>query len=387
MIQRLFKPPKHSFFLFGPRGTGKSTLLKSALTGGKVMTLDLLDPAQEDLYARSPQTLKEKWSALDPKPSWILIDEVQKVPRLLNVVHQMIEEHGVLFALTGSSPRKLKRGAANLLAGRAFVYSLFPLTTVELGDRFHLNEALAWGTLPKTLHLESNDEKKEFLRAYALIYLKEEIVAEQIVRNLTPFRHFLEVAAQCNGQVINYSKIAADVGADIKTVQSYFTILEDTLVGIRIPAFHLSVRKRQRTHPKFYFFDPGVKRALEHTLDQELYPKTFTYGFAFEHFVVLELYRLADYRRCDWTFSYFQTTDGGEIDLVIDRPGKTRLLVEIKSSDHVTERDVAALNRFQKVIPNSEAFCLSLDPTPKKIGTTLCLPWQHVLQKGSPFFS
>ena len=141
MIQRLFKPPHHSFFLFGPRGTGKSTLLKSALTGD-VMTLDLLDPAQEDLYARSPQTLKENWSALKTKPSWILIDEVQKVPRLLNVVHKMIEENGVLFALPGSSPRKLKRGAANLLAGRAFVYSLFPLTSVELGDGFQLNEAL-----------------------------------------------------------------------------------------------------------------------------------------------------------------------------------------------------------------------------------------------------
>jgi len=385
MIQRLFKPPHHSFFLFGPRGTGKSTLLKSALTGD-VMTLDLLDPAQEDLYARSPQTLKENWSALKTKPSWILIDEVQKVPRLLNVVHKMIEENGVLFALTGSSPRKLKRGAANLLAGRAFVYSLFPLTSVELGDGFQLNEALTWGTLPKILHLTSNEDKKEFLRAYALVYLKEEVVAEQLVRNLAPFRHFLEVAAQCNGQVINFTKIAMDVGADVKTVQAYFRILEDTLLGLRLPAFHLSVRKRQRTHPKFYFFDPGVKRALEHALDQELYPKTYAYGFAFEHFVVVELYRLAEYRRCDWSFSYFQTTDGGEIDLVIDRPGKTRLLIEIKSSDRVTERDVAVLNRFQKVIPHSEAFCLSLDPTPKKIEATLCLPWQQVLQKGSPFF-
>ena len=176
------------------------------------------------------------------------------------------------------------------------------------------------------------------------------------------------------------------MGADVEAVQSYFTIVEDTLVGIRGPAFHLSVRKRQRTHPKFYFFDTGVKRALEHTLDQERYPKTFAHGFAFEHFVVIELHRLADYRRCDWSFSYFQTTDGGEIDLVIDRPGRTLLLVEIKSTNQVTERDVTALNRFQKGIPQSEAFCLSLDPTPKKIGATLCLPWQQALEKGSPFF-
>jgi predicted AAA+ superfamily ATPase len=386
MIQRLFKPPHHSFFLFGPRGTGKSTLLKSTLKGDTVLTLDLLDPAQEDLYARSPQTLKEKWAALKKKPAWILIDEVQKVPRLLNVVHQMIEDHGVLFALTGSSPRKLKRGAANLLAGRAFVYSLFPLTSVEMANRFELNEALTWGTLPKILHLSSNEDKKEFLRAYALIYLKEEVVAEQLVRNLTPFRHFLEVAAQCNGQVLNYSKIAADVGADVKTVQSYFRILEDTLVGISLPAFHLSVRKRQRTHPKFYFFDTGVKRALEHTLDQTLYPKTFSYGFAFEHFVIIELHRLADYRRCDWSFSYFQTTDGGEIDLVVDRPGKPRLLIEIKSTDRIEERDVTPLNRFKKDIPQSEAYCLSMDPTPKKIGGTLCLPWNLALQNDSPFF-
>lgn len=136
-------------------------------------------------------------------------------------------------------------------------------------------------------------------------------MAEQLVRNLTPFRHFLEVAAQCNGQVLNYSKIALDVRADVKTIQAYFSILEDTLIGFTLPAFHLSIRKRHRSHPKFYFFDTGVKRALDRALDQELYPKSFAFGFAFEHFVIVQLPRLAHYRRLDWTFSYFQTTNGG----------------------------------------------------------------------------
>lgn len=161
MIQRLFRPPsRHSFFLFGPRGTGKSTPLKSTLPIARTLFIDLLDPVQEDLYARTPQVLKEKMDAMDPPPRWVLIDEVQKVPRLLDVVHQLIEEKAALFALTGSSPRKLKRGAVNLLAGRAFVYSLFPLTSVEMGRDFDLHQALMWGTLPKIIGFDSDQEKK-----------------------------------------------------------------------------------------------------------------------------------------------------------------------------------------------------------------------------------
>lgn len=312
---------------------------------------------------------------------WVVIDEIQKAPRLLDVVHQMMETSGRRFALTGSSARKLKRGASNLLAGRAFVYSLFPLTAPELGEAFSLKDVLNWGTLPSLYRWASAGDKTEYLRTYALTYLKEEIVAEQLVRNLTPFRNFLEIAAQCNGQVLNYSKISTEIGADVKTVQSYFSILEDTLVGFFLPAFHLSVRKRQRSHPKFYLFDPGLKRTLERTLDQPLTPQSYAYGFAFEHWVILEIVRRSHYARKDWTFSYLQTTDGGEIDLVIDRPGAPRALIEIKSTPHLSERTVKTLERFQPDFPRSEAFCLSLDPHPKKIGHINCLPWEQGLQE------
>jgi predicted AAA+ superfamily ATPase len=296
-------------------------------------------------------------------------------------VHRLIEKTNISFALSGSSSRKLKRGAANLLAGRAFVYSLFPLTHWELGERFKLEEVLAWGTLPKIFQFTSDEERTEFLRAYTLTYLKEEIVAEQLVRNLTPFRNFLEVAAQCNGQVLNYSKIARDIGADTKTVQGYFSILEETLVGISLPAFHTAVRKRQRQSPKFYFFDTGVKRALARTLQQALYPQTYEFGQAFEHWLIIELYRLAHYLSKDWDFSYLLTKDQAEIDLIIHRPGQTTALVEIKSSEHVGEDDTRILNRFAADMPGTQAYCLSRDPGRKTIGQTLCLPWQEGIKE------
>jgi predicted AAA+ superfamily ATPase len=218
-------------------------------------------------------------------------------------VHRLIEKTHISFALTGSSSIKLKRGAANLLAGRAFVYNLFPLTHWELQESFQLDAALRWGTLPKIFQFNLDEERERFLKAYSLTYLKEEIAVAQLVRNLNPFRNFLEVAAQCNGQILNYSKIARDVGVDTKTVQAYFSILEETLVGFFLPAFHQSVRKRQRVSPKFYFFDPGVKRALARTLQQEIYPRTYEYDQAFEHWVVLEFFRLAHYLDKEWSFS------------------------------------------------------------------------------------
>jgi len=382
MIHRDLKPSKtSSFFLFGPRGTGKSTWLRGFSPAKNTLFVDLLDPQTEDSLFRNPNELKHQIEGRKNPPAWVVVDEVQKVPRLLDVVHGLIEGKGTKFALTGSSARKLKRGVSNLLAGRAFVYQLFPFTEKELGDDFDLKDALTWGTLPRLVSLPQADDKAEYLRAYALTYLKEEIASEQVVRWLPPFRNFLGVAAQCSGQVINFTKVARDVGVDTKTVQSYFEILEDTLMGISLPAFHLSVRKRQRSHPKFYFFDTGVKRALDRTLDQELYPRTFAWGFAFEHWIINEIHRRVHYARKDWTFSYLQTTDGGEIDLIVDRPGLSRLLVEIKSTDLVEEKDVACLNRLTPDIPNGLAFCLSLDPTRKKIGEVTCLFWRSAFDE------
>ncbi len=366
----------NSFFLFGPRGTGKSTLLHDRFKKEKAYFIDLLDPTLEDLFHRNPGELQQQVAALPAKIQWIVLDEIQKAPRLLDVVHHLIESSNRRFILTGSSARKLKRGASNLLAGRAFVYALHPLTFLELGDAFNLKDVLHWGTLPKIFHLNSAQDKSAYLRAYALTYLKEEIIAEQIVRRLDPFRHFLEVAAQCNGQILNYSKISRDIGVDTKTTQSFFSILEETLVGILLPAYHRSVRKRQRTQPKFYFFDLGVKRALERTLEQDLHPRTWAFGQAFEHLVILEAVRLASYFQPDWRFSYLRTKDDAEIDLIIDRPGHPIALIEIKSTDHVKEEDIAAVRRFKKDMPGSEAFCFSLDLTSKVIDGVLCVPWQ-----------
>ncbi|HCU24010.1 MAG TPA: ATPase, partial [Deltaproteobacteria bacterium] len=174
--------------------------------------IDFLDPLQEDLFTRNPQELAAQIQAKGKNLSWVVLDEIQKVPKLLNVVHQLIESTPLKFALTGSSARKLKRGAANLLAGRAFVNHLYPLLHQEMGEAFDLSKALRWGTLPKIPQFTADDEKKEYLRAYTLTYLKEEIAAEQIVRNLDPFRRFLPIAAQASGEILNFSNIARDVG-------------------------------------------------------------------------------------------------------------------------------------------------------------------------------
>lgn len=309
------------------------------------------------------------------------MDEIQKVPKLLDVVHSKIESSETRFAMTGSSARKLKREGTNLLAGRAFVYNLFPLTHRELGDSFNLNSALMYGTLPGLLKFDSGEEKMAFLRAYALTYLKEEIWGEHIVRKLDPFRKFVEIAAQCNGELINFANIARDVGVDIKTVQSYFEILEDTLLGFMLEPYHRSVRKRQRQAPKFYLFDSGVRRALDRTLTIELKPGTYAYGKAFEHLVIAEAVRLNEYHQKDYRFSYLRTKDDAEIDLVVERPGTSTALVEIKSTSQVDDRDTRSLERFVSDIPKSEAFILSTDPKSKRIGKVKAFPWQQGLKE------
>ena len=382
MFERLLQARRNrSFFLFGARGTGKTTWIRDAFAPERSLYVDLLDPEVEDAYRRSPKRLERQVRALPGSVEWVLIDEVQRAPRLLDVVHRLIESTSKRFVLTGSSARKLRRGASNLLAGRAFVYNLYPLTVPEVRDAFQLDDALRWGTLPHVLSLDSSEDKQAYLRAYALTYLREEIVAEQIVRRLDPFRHFLEVAAQSNGRIVNFASVARDVGADAKTVASYFSILEDTLVGFLLPPFHRSVRKQQRTNPKFYYFDPGVKRSLDRTLDVPLRPGTYEYGRAFEHFVISQVLYLSRYRYPDWRLSYLQTGAGAEIDLVIERPGMPVALIEIKSSERIDDRDVRNLARFTGDFAEALAVCASRDPARMRIGDVLCLHWQDALRE------
>lgn len=363
-----------SFFLFGARGTGKSTLIKSMPFLKSALFIDLLQPAVEDAYRLDPGLLEREASAL-PKNSWVVIDEIQKIPKLLNSVHHLIESRKLKFALTGSSARKLRRGAANLLAGRAFTYKLFPFSADELGKRFDLGEALAFGTLPQAITFKSRQDKARYLESYVLTYLREEIQVEQLVRNLDPFRLFLSIAAQMNGEIINYSNIARDTGVSYKTIESYFQILEDTLIGYFLPPYAKSVRKVQKQSPKFYFFDCGIKRALERKLSVALSPQTSDFGNAFETWFLNECHFRNEYLKADLNFSYLRTKDDVEVDLIVERPDRSEILVEVKSAEKIDERHVQSLLRFADDFPKAELLCVSRVSREQRIGRVRVLPW------------
>lgn len=395
-MKRLANPLKsHSFFLFGARGTGKTWLLNELLKPYNPTTIDLLSSMDFDRYSQHPELLSEVVAKLGSGEQWVIIDEVQKVPALLDMVHLEIEAHSrshmgitkerpvdrkILFAITGSSARKLKRGKANLLAGRAFLNYLYPLTSIEVPEEFSLEEILEWGTLPRIVTTSDKSERQELLYAYVNTYLREEILEEQLARSAPPFRKFLEIAAQLNGQIVNYSKIAADVGLSSPTVQNYFQILEDTLLAHRIEPFHLSIRKRQRRAPKYYLFDLGVQRALARALGTTIPPANYGFGRAFEHFVVCELIRLSAYKGYHWDFSYFMSGDNVEIDLIIERSYKDRVLIEIKSTDRVRDIDLKSLLTVGKEIEHKEAYVFSLDKIPRLTDGVNVLHWKDGLR-------
>ncbi len=375
----------NSFFLFGARGTGKSTLLESLFKDKETFWVNLLLPEEENTYAVRPQILSERINARATLPEWVIIDEIQKVPKLLDVVHYELENRAeaksrkLKFALTGSSARKLKKGGANLLAGRAFTNNLYPLTHTELGGDFNLLEALAWGTLPFVVNSNEDLEKKSFLSSYVTTYLKEEIIQEQLIRNVVPFRKFLPIASQVSGTILNYSNIASDLGVDWSTVKNYFEILEDTLLGFQLPAYSKSVRKQQLKASKFYLFDLGVKRALDQTLSLKPTAGQMM-GPLFEHFLICEIHRLNDYHKKDYSFSYLATQGGLEADLIMERPGKKDLLVEIKSSEKVTEKHLKHLKTLTEEDDSFEAICLTREKHPRKVGKVQVLPWEEGIE-------
>ena len=381
MFKRLLKTTKkRSFFLFGARNTGKSTYLKHTFKEN-TLWYDLLNFEIEERFSKNPNALYEMVKAAPESITHIVIDEIQKVPKLLDVVHRLMGETHHLFILTGSSARKLKRGGANLLAGRAFVYNFFPLTSFEIGKSFNLNFTLQWGSLPELFIFDEDKERSQFLQAYANTYLKEEIWDEHFIRHLDPFRKFLEVAAQANGKIINYSNIARDVGVEDKTVASFFSLLEDTLIGFFLEPFHNSFRKRLSEKPKFYFFDSGVVRALARQLSTPLIEKTFAYGEAFEHFIILEIVRLAHYFETEYRFSYLRTPSDVEVDLIVERPGKPILFLEIKSCEEIDRTDLSAFIRITKDFGECEALVLSRDPYSKKMEHVLSMNWQEGIRE------
>ena len=369
----------NSFFLFGPRGTGKSTFLETVLPDSDCLMLDLLD---SDLFGRlqaNPALITELVGRV--KKQWCVVDEVQKVPPLLDHVHQLIERTGQKFALTGSSARKLKRDQANLLAGRAFVFKLFPLTHRELGQRFDLDEILSYGSLPKIFSYQQPLDRVRFLRAYAETYLKEEIVVEQLIRNIPPFRRFLEVSAIQDTEIVSFSNIARDILSDAKTVSNYYSILEDTLLGFQLESYHTSVRKRQKKAPKFYFFDLGVRRSLAGTIDNPVVPKSFEYGSLFENLIINEIHRLLVYAERSFRLSFLRVDNDLEIDLILERSGMPTYLIEIKSTTQIHETHLHSLKTLRGSIPNSRCIVLSNDKLERVIDGIACLPWRKGIEE------
>ncbi|MBI2606578.1 MAG: ATP-binding protein [Deltaproteobacteria bacterium] len=381
MIPRLLKPSlKRSFFLFGARGTGKSTLLKSIFKTHDPLWIDLLDPDLEHLYTTNPNRLKEE--ILEKKNlEWVVVDEVQKVPKLLDIAHDLIENKRLKFALTGSSARKLKAGGANLLAGRANVFNLYPFSVFEIDRAEGIEKTMAWGLLPPLYNEPEPAEKRRILRAYCNTYLKEEVQAEQLVRNMEAFHRFLPVAAQQSGRILNHSSIAREAGIDPKSVQRFYEILEDTLLGFNLPAFDRSIRKQQTKKPKFFLFDVGVKRALEGTLDVPVLRKTGAFGQLFEHFIINEIFKLNSTLELDHKLSYLQTKDGLEIDLIIERPGKPILLVEIKSKEQVHKIDLRHLNATRADFGKWECMVICTAKAPYQLEGARVLPWEKALSE------
>jgi predicted AAA+ superfamily ATPase len=383
MYKRLIRLPigKKSFFLFGPRQTGKSTLVEELLKERPHRTINLLERDTFLRYKSRPERLRQEIEAMkmDQKPFIIFIDEVQKIPEILDEVHLLLERYKgkLLFVMTGSSARKLKRFSANLLAGRAWQFFLYPLTYKELGSDFHLERVLSKGSLPPVVG-ESDEDAVQTLNAYTQTYLKEEILDEALARNIGAFSKFLELAADQSGSIVNYSNIARETQVTVKTIQGYYQILEDTLIAIRLPTYTRSARKRLVLHPKYYLFDLGVIQALTGRTTQPIRKGTHLYGTLFEHFVILEILRLASYAQKNWRFYYWRTSHGVEVDLVIETP-KELWAIEIKASEQVEASQLQGLRSFQEDYPKAKLICVSTTPYAYLTGPFKVISWQEFL--------
>ena len=328
------RPGSESFFLWGPRQTGTSTLLRETYPDGR--WVDLLKAEEFRRYLARPELLRQEIEAEEPAPErQIVIDEIQKIPALLDEVHWLIENRGLHFALCGSSARKVKRGAANLLGGRATRYELHGLSASELGRKFDLDRMLNHGYLPR---IYQASRPKRMLDAYIADYLKEEVAAEGLVRDLPTFSDFLDVASFSDGEIVNFSNIARECGVSSHTTKSHFQILEDTLLGRWLPAYRRRPKRRVIGSPKFYFVDVGVVNRLARR--GELLPGSELYGKAFENWVFHELSAFVSYREVDGALSYWRLASGIEVDFVI---GDMQVAVEAKSSSRITRDHLKGL--------------------------------------------
>lgn len=380
MVKRLLELPKrNSFFLFGPRQTGKSTLVDATFSSD-TWKVDLLLAENHLAYAKDPSLFRREAEEKirSGKIKHIFIDEIQRVPPLLNEVQALLAAHPrCQFALTGSSARKLRRGGANLLGGRAVERHLFPFCRLEAGAGFKLEDAMQFGTLPALLG-KSREEKADILTSYVHTYLREEILSEGIIRNLGGFSRFLEVAAAQDGEVVNFSAIAREVELPVRTVQSYYEILEDTLLGIRLEPWRKSVRKRLASHAKFYLFDLGVSNAINQQLTAR--PDPMRRGRLFEQFIVLETYRLANYLGREVNLYYWRTNHGAEVDLLIVRHGSILAAVEIKSSVRIGGGQLSGLRSFREEHSTVPLYVICLAPHAFEVDKVKVLPWEKYLE-------
>jgi predicted AAA+ superfamily ATPase len=360
---------KESCFLWGARQTGKSTLLK--FLHPESLYFDLLLSDEYERLLRRPSLLREIIEGSDIS-SPVIVDEIQRIPELLNEVHWLIENRGIRFILSGSSPRKILRSGGNLLGGRALRYELYPLVSAEIPD-FDLIKALNNGLLPR--HYLSNNPAK-LLSAYIGNYLRDEIITEARIRNITSFSRFLEAAAFSNGEMVNYSNIAADCGVSSPTVREYFQILEDTLTGHFLPSFQKNPKRRVINAPRFYFFDVGIAGYLIKRGRIDYGSEAF--GKAFEHFIYQEIIAHSHYSDLSYPICYWRTTSQLEVDFIL---GDHETAIEVKSTNMVNPRHLKGLKNFSEEYNVKRSIVVSTDPHPRRIDDIMILPWKMFLEE------
>ncbi|HLD21664.1 MAG TPA: DUF4143 domain-containing protein, partial [Patescibacteria group bacterium] len=359
---------QNSCFLWGPRQSGKSTLLKNLFPTAPYY--DLLLSEEFERLTRNASLMRQELLAQSVSGP-IIIDEVQKIPKLLDEVQWLMVNHHMQFILSGSSARKLRRGGGNLLGGRAVRYELHPLVSAEISD-FDLLQALNHGLLPRHY---SVTESKRLRSAYVGDYLKEEIVAEALTRNIPAFAKFLEAAAFSQAEIVNYTNIAQECGISVTTVRDYFQILVDTLIGYFLPAYRKKAKRRVIQAPKFYFFDVGIANTLLKRDHIEFGSESF--GRAFEHFIFQELIAHRDYSSYEYAISYWRTASGFEVDFIL---GEGDIALEVKGVPEVQTRHLKGLRAFSQDHTAKKLVIVSLDHKPRIIDGIHILPWQEFLR-------
>lgn len=369
---RFLQAPKGHFFLFGPRSTGKSTWLRRQFP--QALWIDLLDPATERSLQARPESLGERVTAMQ-EPGPVVIDEVQRVPAVLTVVHRLIEEKrpGRRFVLTGSSARKLRRTGVDLLGGRAAKIAMHPFLAAELGSDFDLDRALDVGTVPGIL---GADDPALALRSYLALYVREEVKAEGLVRNLESFSRFLEVIALSHGSPLNLANVARECEVRRSTVEGYLDVLEDLLLAWRMPVFQKRAQRQLVAHPKFYWFDTGVFRSVRPAgpLDR---PEEIS-GAALEGMVAQHLRAWVDYAGLDLSLHYWRTKSGNEVDFVLY--GKDGFVaIEVKNSRRVSTADLRGLRAFHADYPESRLLLVYRGQERLRLGEVTCIPCDEFL--------